>query len=606
MPHSSGASPRRSRRRASHETRAAYRHFPSQCRCASTWALRVVHAATPPRRRTIRGRAAAAPPRNVGPLPHIQGVPLSSSIPRWTLSLRAWQRDACETWWRTRPRDALIVACPGAGKTRFATRLAHALLESRLIDRVVVVVPKDHLKAQVARAMAQAGVQLDPGFENAVGRIAPDLHGAVVSYQQVAFAPGVYARLVGERTLVVLDEIHHAGDGATWGRALKRAFVHAAHRVAMSGTPFRSDGAAIPFVRYELGVSIADFTYSYSQALADGVCRPLAFPLLGGAAEWISADGTIIQSDFDSALETRQQESERLRTALTQDGWMGHVATRAHQALHEIRAQGHADAAGLVVAMNQQHAHYVADVIERYAGVKPVVVVSEDNDAAKKIHRFAGSRQPWIVAVHMISEGVDIPRLRVGIYATNVTTPMYFRQFCGRFVRTQAHLAHEQLAYVFVPDDPHLRPLAGAIHAEVEHHLRKHDHREFVPQASPNAPQRYEELSLFSGIAAVAVDRGVLHSGIGMDPLFPLDEPVVEAVPMEPVLKAGEKAALRKAVNSLVSLASARFHVDHRKIHATLNQRFGGSLPTASERELQRRHAELLRWLQRNRYDGIA
>ena len=531
---------------------------------------------------------------------------MSSSIPRWTLPLRAWQRDACETWWRTRPRDALIVACPGAGKTRFATRLAHALLEARHIDRVVVVVPKDHLKAQVARAMAQAGIQLEPGFENAVGRIAPDLHGAVVSYQQVAFAPGVYARLVDERTLVVLDEIHHAGDGATWGRALKRAFVHAAYRVAMSGTPFRSDGTAIPFVRYELGVSVADFAYGYPRALADNVCRPLAFPLLGGAAEWVSADGTIIQSDFDSALETRQQESERLRTALTQDGWMGPVVTRAHQTLHEIRAQGHTDAAGLAVAMNQEHAHYVADVIERYAGVKPVVVVSEDNAAAKKIHRFASSRQPWIVAVHMISEGVDIPRLRVGIYATNVTTPMYFRQFCGRFVRIQSHLALEQLAYVFVPDDPHLRPLAGTIHAEVEHHLRRRDRRDFVPPALPDGPQRREELSLFSGIAAVAVDRGVLHGTLGTNPLFPLDEPVVEAVPMEPVLKADEKVALRKAVNSLVSLASARFHVDHRKIHATLNQRFGGSLPTASERELQRRQAELLRWLQRNRYDGIA
>ncbi|TAM60333.1 ATP-dependent helicase [bacterium] len=530
---------------------------------------------------------------------------MSSPIPRWTLPLRAWQRAACAAWWRAKPRDALVVACPGAGKTRFATRLAHALLEERRIERILVVVPKDHLKSQVARAMSLAGVQLDPAFENAAGRIAADLHGAVVSYQQVAFAPGVFARLADEHTLIVLDEIHHAGDGATWGTALKRAFARAAHRLALSGTPFRSDGTAIPFVHYELGACIPDFSYGYPQALADEVCRPLAFPLLGGEAEWVSADGTLIHSDFDTALQTRRQESERLRTALTQDGWMGHVVTRAHECLREIRAQGHADAAGLAVAMNQEHAHYVAGAIERYTGARPVVVVSEDAEAAAKIRRFAQSRQPWIVAVHMISEGVDIPRLRVGVYATNVTTPMYFRQFCGRFVRTQSALRGEQLAYVFVPDDPHLRPLAGAIHAEVQHYLRRRDPRAGLAQALPPREHAEREPSLFSGIAAVAVDRGVLHGGAAGDPLFALDEPAAQTAPAARPFKAEQKADLRKTVNSLVSLASARFHVDHRKIHATLNQRFGGSLPAASERALERRRVELLRWLTRNRYDGI-
>jgi len=553
---------------------------------------------------------------------------VSSRIPQWTLPLRAWQREACATWWQTKPRDALIVACPGAGKTRFAARLAHALVAEGLVDRIVVVVPKDHLKAQVARAMAEAGIHLDPRFENAVGRLAADMHGAVVSYQQVAFAPHVYARLSGPRTLVILDEVHHAGDNATWGKALKRAFEQSAHRVAMSGTPFRSDGAAIPFVRYELGVCNADYVYDYPGALADGVCRPLVFPLHGGAAEWISRDGTIIQADFEAALESRQQESERLRTALTQDGWMGEVVSQAHRALHDVRAQGHADAGGLVVAMNQQHAHYVADVMERYVGVKPVVVVSEDDAASAKIRRFANARHPWIVAVHMVSEGVDIPRLRVGVYATNVTTPMYFRQFCGRFVRMQASVPGEQRAYVFVPDDPYLRPLADAIHAEVDHHLRERDRRivSQQPQHLPSAPNPHEP-DLFSGIAAVAVERGVIHGGTAMDPLFPAEDAAAESSvgntdPVsarstrvsqrrkrgagDVVLRADAKAKLRKAVNQLVNVASAQFNVDHRKIHATLNQRFGNTLPTASEHELEKRRAEVMRWLSRKRYDGIA
>ena len=35
----------------------------------------------------------------------------------------------------------------------------------------------------------------------------------------------------------------------------------------------------------------------------------------------------------------------------------------------------------------------------------------------------------------MVSEGVDIPRLRVGVYATTARTELFFRQVIGRFIR---------------------------------------------------------------------------------------------------------------------------------------------------------------------------
>ena len=552
----------------------------------------------------------------------------SLRLPRWTLPLRAWQREACDAWWAKKPEDSLIVACPGAGKTRFAMRLSHALLEAGMVQRVIIVVPKDHLKGQVARSMIGAGITLDPGFENSVGALSSDVQGAVVSYQQVAFAPTVFRRLVrAVPTLVILDEIHHAGDDATWGKAMRDAFEGAAYRVAMSGTPFRSDGTPIPFVSYDRGLCVPDYSYDYSRALADGVCRPLTFALHGVQAEWISRDGVAIEASFNTALENRRQESERLRTALTQEGWIGTVIARANEQLHAVRASGHKDAAGLIVCMNQEHARAVAKLVHRFAGVEPMVVVSEDDGASAKIRKFATSRQPWVVAVHMISEGVDIPRLRVGVYASNVGTPMYFRQFCGRFVRSQNDLANEQHAFIFMADDPSLRPLADSIHVEVQGHLKAKSDFQGGLDSIDVAVADVATDDFYSPIAAHATDNGVLH---GHPTLFALPgasdgQPpnrfeddvatmseqngktqtvVAPAAPDGAGDLLAEKRTLRREINALVSRVKEQFSVDHRKIHGSLNSRFGGSLATASKLDLEKRRNELVRWLTKNAYDG--
>jgi len=176
---------------------------------------------------------------------------MESRLGAWKLALRRWQRDAFDAWWSEQPRDALVVATPGAGKTRFAARLAHAVLAERKVRRVLLVVPREHLKAQTAISLAQAGIRIDHRFENASGALASDVHGAAITYQQIAAAPLLYKGLTNVPTLVVLDEIHHAGDAASWGAALKEAFAYATHRISLSGTPFRSDAAPIPGVRVE-------------------------------------------------------------------------------------------------------------------------------------------------------------------------------------------------------------------------------------------------------------------------------------------------------------------------------------------------------------------
>src|SRR3954454_15225869 len=73
-----------------------------------------------------------------------------------------------------------------------------------------------------------------------------------------------------------------------------------------------------------------------------------------------------------------------------------------------------------------------------------------------------------MVAVRMVSEGVDIPRLAVGVYATNASTPLFFAQAIGRFVR--ARLPGET-ATVFLPSVPQLLGLASEMEAQRNHVL---------------------------------------------------------------------------------------------------------------------------------------
>ncbi len=181
----------------------------------------------------------------------------------------------------------------------------------------------------------------------------------------------------------------------------------------------------------------ADFTYGYADALRDGgVVRPVYFPRVDGEMEWTTASGDVINASFQDEL-TKDQMSMRLRTALSLEGeWMPSVLARANEQLRAIR-QDHREAGGLVIAIDQDHAQGIARLLRDRFGDPADVVVSDDPTASKKIAEFSQNDRPWLVAVRMVSEGVDIPRLRVGVFATTTSTELFFRQAVGRFVRWQ-------------------------------------------------------------------------------------------------------------------------------------------------------------------------
>lgn len=390
-------------------------------------------------------------------------------------ALRAWQAEALEEYRERAPRDFLAVATPGAGKTTFALRVASELLEHRVVERVVVVTPTDHLKIQWAEAGARVGIPLDPAFSGRKGKMASDFKGFALTYAGVAANSTAY-RMRTERfkTLVILDEIHHTGDALSWGDAVREAFEPATRRLSLTGTPFRSDENPIPFVTYAPqsdGVprSAADYSYGYASALADGVVRPVLFMAYSGDLRWRTRAGDEVAARLGEPL-TKDVTAQALRTALDPAGsWIPSVLQAADRRLSEVRRHV-SDAGGLVIASDQVSARAYAAILADVSGAEPALVLSDEPESSKRIAAFAGSDARWMVAVRMVSEGVDIPRLAVGVYATTTATPLFFAQAVGRFVRTRRR---GEMASVFLPSVPGLLSLASDLETERDHVLDK-------------------------------------------------------------------------------------------------------------------------------------
>ncbi|MFT4211484.1 MAG: DEAD/DEAH box helicase, partial [Microbacterium sp.] len=428
----------------------------------------------------------AAPPSESEHIGGFAAEHLSPSYPQrapWGTAqrLRAWQAEALDLYFSLDgpegpgrgPRDFLAAATPGAGKTTFALRLASELLRRRVVDRLVVVAPTEHLKTQWADAASRVGIRLDPRFSNRHSRPSRQYHGVAVTYAQVAVKASVHRDLVLDaRTLVILDEVHHGGDARSWGDALREAYARATRRLQLSGTPFRSDTAPIPFVEYHpdaegIRVSRTDYAYGYRRALEDGVVRPVLFLVYAGHMRWRTRTGDEMEAHLGQD-NTKDITAQAWRTALDPAGeWIPAVLRSADRRLSEVREQI-PDAGGLVIATDQTAARAYAEILAQITGEAPTVVLSDEAEASARIEAFAQSESRWMVAVRMVSEGVDVPRLAVGVYATSASTPLFFAQAIGRFVRARRR---GETASVFLPNVPQLLALANELERQRDHAL---------------------------------------------------------------------------------------------------------------------------------------
>jgi superfamily II DNA or RNA helicase len=530
--------------------------------------------------------------------------------------LRGWQVEALAAYRDAlasgSSRDFLVTATPGAGKTTFALTAAKRMLDARQVSKVIIVAPTDHLRTQWAEAGHRMGLSFDPSLANNGGLIAPDFHGCVVTYAQVAAHPVVHERRTSkQRTLVILDEVHHAGDGLSWGQAVEFAFGAATQRLLLTGTPFRTKaGETIPFVRYTDDgdgnlVSEADYTYAYKNALSDHVVRPVMFAAYSGVARWQNCAGDVIAANLSEDL-TQTQETQAWRTVLKPDGrWIPHVVTAADHRLSEIRAAGMSDAGAMLLASDQDDARAYADVVESITGHRPVVVLSDDPKASQRIEAFSNGTERWLIAVRMVSEGVDIPRLAVGVWATSYRTPLFFAQAVGRFVRARRP---GETATVFLPA---VRPLL-ALAADIEDQrnmvltpMKKGQDLDLMDLPAPERGEN-EEGDGFQALDAEAefahvLFAGAAHTGDAPLPLSDDDEDYLglpgllspeqtatllkqrevqlrrtvreQGEPQVKTVRADERmASLRQEISRLVHRVASRTGTPHAKVHADLRR----------------------------------
>jgi superfamily II DNA or RNA helicase len=496
---------------------------------------------------------------------------------------------------------------------------------------VIVVCPTDHLRTQWATAADAAGLPLDPALSNAVGPVRPDLRGYVTTYAQVAAKPALHAaRTSAKRSLVILDEVHHAGDGLSWGDAVATAFDLAARRLCLTGTPFRTrPDERIPFVRYEQDSdggfrSAADFTYGYREALRDGVVRPVVFAAYTGTSRWRNSAGEVIAASL-TEQNTKSVETTAWRTALNPKGrWVPHVIAAMDERISHLRETVMPDAAGLVLASDQDDARAYAAIVEQVTGEAPVVILSDDPKASDKIDAFTHGTQRMAVCVRMVSEGVDVPRAACLAWMTSYRTPLFFAQGVGRVVRSRGP---QEVATVFLPA---VRPLL-ALAAELEDE-RNH----IIPPPSGQSEQildvervevERKDAEKIEVVDADASFAHVLHGGraVVAAPLTEEDEdflglpgilspeqtaallaqrdsvarrraagpeaptPSAEAV----AWRAG--AELRREVNRLVGVLSARTGTPHGQLHAQLRRAVPGPASAAAGVDvLERRRDHLM------------
>jgi superfamily II DNA or RNA helicase len=424
---------------------------------------------------------------------------------------RAWQAAFLAQHGAHARPDFLLVATPGAGKTLAACQA----IPASGCPQTVVVCPTTALRAQWADAADRVGLHLDPRWRNADGAWRDDVDGVVVTYQQVASAPDLFAHHLARPTFVVLDEIHHAGESASWGTALRAAFDGAATRLSLSGTPFRSDARAIPFVSYDAERRCApDFVYGYAHAVSDGVCRPLAFRLLDATLRWrVDAQETI--AAFADELEPTD-DARRLRTAIDPATPLLPQMLRDADALLLKARAVIPDAAGLLLCDDRAHARASAALLRTVAGEKPVVVVSDEAGAHARIDRFArGGRDAarWLVAVNMVSEGVDVPRLVLAAYATVKRTDLFFRQAVGRVVRRRPEDPGDLVATVFMPADPTLTACAERVEVELRQQVADELGAAFDVEPPPGLARRPD----FQPLDAQVEPGGMIVAGVHYD-----------------------------------------------------------------------------------------
>jgi superfamily II DNA or RNA helicase len=311
-------------------------------------------------------------------------------------------------WTTKRMTPATVVMPTGTGKTE--TMLA--LLVAAQPDRLLVLVPSDSLREQVAAKFERLGVLQELGIVSAsalrpiVGRVQ---HGFTATDTATAFAeacnvivatpsalnacqPDALQGLLEACSHLFIDEAHHVA-ARTWSD-VRQAFDQKPV-VQFTATPFREDG------KHLQGRSIYSFPLREAQSQ--------------GYFSRINYTAVIDFEDVDQAL--AQQSVAKLRADL---------------------AAGH-DHVLMVRVRSIERAKEIQPLYDAVApDLLPVIINSrmpkgQQRDALKALR---GRTSRIIVCVNMLGEGFDLPALKIAAVHAPQKSLGVTLQFIGRFART--------------------------------------------------------------------------------------------------------------------------------------------------------------------------
>ena len=394
------------------------------------------------------------------------------------LTLRPWQIE-CKTkaldWFNNGNRTFLMNVAPGGGKTKASCVIAKELLAMGEIDCVVAIAPR--------RAVVQ---QWAEDFQTICGRTMVPITGNdedLAAYGGVDFAitwsalgnasAAIYRMCQNKRVLAICDEHHHAGRDEAWGEGAVDAFALAKNTMVLTGTPIRSDGSESVWMSYDGRGQIdhpvgGTYTLSYGAAVDFGYCRPITFHRHEGnfTVVFDNGDTTQVSGSMEASIDDRMRRVPALRRALdfyrlactpifdnhNRPSMLSYQATMLEWGIQklDLLRLSMREAGGLVIAHSIEMAEYMADLLQELEGERPFIVHNQVANADVKIKAFKTSSCRWLVSVGMVSEGVDIPRLRVLVYLPFARTELAFRQAMGRVVRNNGP-DDETRAYVIMP-----------------------------------------------------------------------------------------------------------------------------------------------------------